>query len=116
MRRETGIRDDTAAFLADLPAPAGGARDVSLEWPGKGAWLEGGLGHDERAVPRFHRDIEGEPQQVARLLSPKLLPVWHMLMKLHCAGRRSAKDWLRKKGRKLGKMSTVDLTDRYGPS
>ena len=46
----------------------------------------------------------------------KLLPVWHMLMKLHCAGRRSAKDWLRKKGRKLGKMSTVDLTDRYGPS
>lgn len=73
MRRETGIRDDTAAWLADLPVPAGGARDVSLEWPGKGAWLEGGLGHDERAVPRFHRDIEREPQQVARLLSPKLL-------------------------------------------
>ncbi|QNE06012.1 patatin-like phospholipase family protein [Croceicoccus marinus] len=46
----------------------------------------------------------------------KMLPVWRMLIKLHCAGRRSAKDWLRKRGRKLGKVSTVDLTDRYGPS
>ena len=46
----------------------------------------------------------------------KMLPVWRMLITLHCAGRRSAKDWLRKRGRKLGKVSTVDLTDRYGPS
>lgn len=46
----------------------------------------------------------------------KLLPVWRMLISLQCAGRRSAQDWLQENGRKLGKSSTVDLTDRYGPS
>lgn len=62
-----------ASFLADLPAPAVRSQEVSLDWPGRGAWLEGGLGHDERAGPRFYRDVEHEPADVVRLLSPKLL-------------------------------------------
>lgn len=64
---------------------------------------------------RIH-EIHDQPLLAGLDPGSKLLPVWRMLMTLHCAGRRSAMDWLRVNRRKLGKVSTVDLTDRYGPS
>ena len=64
---------------------------------------------------RIH-EIHDEPLLAGMDPDSKLLPVWRMLITLHCAGRRSAREWLRVQGRKLGKVSTVDLTDRYGPS
>lgn len=73
--RQAAIRgDEVAAFIADLPAPAPArGSGVTLEWPGRGLWLEGGLGHGDSAAPRIHRDPVHEPQEVSRLLSPKLL-------------------------------------------
>ncbi|WP_230279816.1 site-specific DNA-methyltransferase [Croceicoccus sp. Ery15] len=74
MREQADRQDETQAFLAGLPQPAASrGQDVSLEWKGRGQWLEGGLGHDDRAAPRLYRDPVREPQEVARLLSPKLL-------------------------------------------
>ncbi|WP_230292089.1 patatin-like phospholipase family protein [Croceicoccus sp. Ery5] len=64
---------------------------------------------------RIH-EIHDQPLLAGMEPESKLLPVWRMLITLQCAGRRSAREWLRKKGRQLGKASTVDLTDRYGPS
>lgn len=74
---------------------------------------DGLLGSVQRL--RIH-EIHDEPLLAGMDPRSKLFPVWRMLMTLHCAGRRSAKEWLRKKARRLGEASTVDLTDRYGPS
>ena len=72
MQQAAQQHDGTAAFLADLPAPAAArCGGVSLEWPGRGSWLEGGMG--SQAGPALYRDQATQPGEVARLLSPKLL-------------------------------------------
>lgn len=72
MQQAAHQQDEKAAFLADLPAPAaarGGG--VSLEWPGRGSWLEGGMGSGTGRS--LYRDPASQPEDVARLLAPKLL-------------------------------------------
>lgn len=72
MQQAAHQRDETAAFLADLPAPAaarGGG--VSLEWPGRGSWLEGGMGSGPGRG--LYRDPASQAEDIARLLAPKLL-------------------------------------------
>ncbi len=64
---------------------------------------------------RIH-EIHDQPLLAEMDPRSKLFPMWHMLIKLHAAGRRAANEWLQKPARQLGKKSTVDLTDRYGPS
>ena len=74
MQQASHQQDETAAFLADLPAPAAAGRgDVSLEWPGRTSWLEGGMGHEGRTDRRFYHDPADDAEAVARLLAPKLL-------------------------------------------
>ncbi len=64
---------ETAAFLADLPASAGRGGSVSLEWPGRESWLEGGMRHEGLIERRLYHDPAKQPEEVARLLAPKLL-------------------------------------------
>ncbi len=75
MQQASHQQDGTADFLADLPAPAGAGRGggVSLEWPGRGAWLEGGMGHEGRTGRCLYHDPADNPDEVTRLLAPKLL-------------------------------------------
>ena len=74
MQQASHQQEGTAAFLADLPAPAAAVRGgVTLEWPGRGSWLEVGTGHGRQGEHHLYHSPAQQPEEVIRLLEPKLL-------------------------------------------
>ena len=64
---------------------------------------------------RFH-EIHDEATLAAMPAQTKLLPVRHLLLKLHEAGEAAAKQWCEANVEHLGKRSTVNFAKRFGPA
>ncbi|WP_395331574.1 patatin-like phospholipase family protein [Novosphingobium sp. BL-8H] len=64
---------------------------------------------------RLH-EIHDEATLAAMPAQTKLLPVRHLLLKLHDAGQAAAKHWCETCVEHLGKRSTVNLAQRFGPA
>ncbi|TCM19483.1 NTE family protein [Novosphingobium sp. PhB165] len=64
---------------------------------------------------RLH-EIHDEPTLSAMPAQTKLLPVRHLLLKLHDVGEAAAKQWCEVNIEHLGKRGTVDMAARFGPA